>query len=220
MKVVVAVLGLVLSSMSFAVPYVEGVGEQAQIQEGKDYEVLAAPGPTEDPSKIEVREFFYYGCPHCFRLEKPLKVWSTTLANDVYITKTPGALTPKWEPLARAFYIAVAMDIIPKIDTPLFSALHLENRSIYTRDSIQEFFAEKAGVSKEQFDKAYENFSIVQQVKNSEAMARQYRLTGVPTFIINGKYKTSVSMTGSEERLFVVMNALIQKERGELQAKK
>ena len=195
----------------FAVPYIEGMGQSSQIKEDTDYRLLASPGATDDPNKIEVREFFYYGCPHCYKLEGPVKHWASQLDEDVYFTKSAAVLNPAWEPLGRAFYIAQALEK-PALDEAIFKALHDYNRKIYSREAIQVFFADY-DVSKAQFDKAYESFSINQLVNMSKTLAKQYRLSGVPVFVINGKYVTSASMTGSKERLFLVMNALIAKER-------
>lgn len=208
MKRFLSMLGLVLGlGLVAAVP-----ARAESLAEGIDYITLAAPQPTADPNKIEVVELFWYGCPHCFHFEPELHAWVEKQANDVQFVRLPAILNPRWEILARAYYTAELLGVLDKIHVPLFKAIHEKKQRFDTEDSLARFFAEQ-GVNEADFRKTYKSFGVVAKVNRARQMTQRYGIGGVPTLVINGKYRTSASEAGSHEGMLHVTDQLIAKER-------
>ena len=182
-------------------------------KEGEDYKRLTTPVKVEDPAKIEVREFFWYGCPHCFSLEPTLLDWKATMPEGVAFVQTPAALNQSWMNHAHAFYVAEALGKIELIHKDLFHAIHLENKrnELNSQEGLASFFA-KYGIPEEEFNKLFHSFSIRVKVRNAEALAKTYRLTGVPAVVVNGKYVVQTG-DGGFDRMMRVVNFLIEKEK-------
>ena len=185
-------------------------------REGVDYKVLETPVDVDNPKNIEVREFFWYGCPHCFALEAHLSDWKKTKPEGVDFVPTPAPLNASWTPHAHAFYVAEALGKTDEISTALFDALHVDKKRISSQDQLAEFFT-RFDVSEEEFNKLYNAFSVRVAVRKAEALAKAYRLTGVPALIVNGKYLVEMRTAKSNERMIDIVNFLIDKEK--IQAK-
>ena len=181
-------------------------------RDANTYEVLNPPQPTESGSKIEVVEVFWYGCPHCYSLEPYLEKWLETKPDDVEFRRIPGVLGKNWLPHARAYYTAEILGILDKIHKSLFEAIHRDNKNVMDEKSLRDFFVQQ-GVKKDEFDKVYQSQEVTDKVKEAFIAGQGYNLTGVPTIIINGKYRTSAAMTGSNQKLIETINQLLDRER-------
>ena len=178
------------------------------------YQQIRPAQPTQAPEgKIEVAEVFWYGCPHCYAFEPILESWLKTKPDDVVFRRIPGVLNKNWVPHAKAYFTAEKLGILEKIHKPLFDAIHKERRRIFTEDQLRDFFEEQ-GVDPDEFNKIYHSDEVETKTKQAFFLARGYRLTGVPSVVVNGKYLTSGSLAGSYENLLKVVNYLIEKERG------
>jgi len=175
------------------------------------YEAIT-PQPTASGDKIEVIEFFWYGCPHCFALEPYLDKWLAAKPADVEFRRIPAILGNRWVHYAKVYYAADKLGAVAKIHSPLFNAIHEQRLPLEDATKLGNFL-EKLGVDKDKFFAAYSSEEIGKKIQNAYAMGQDYGLTGVPTIIINGKYRTSASQAGSNEKLIEVMNELIEKER-------
>lgn len=189
------------------------VGRVWAFEEGIDYTELAQPQPTETGKNIEVLEVFMYSCPHCFHLEPTLEKWIETKPENVELRRMPAVFGPKVEPQARAFYAAELMGVQEQFHEPLFKALHEEKKKIYDEDALVAF-AEEQGIQGAEFRKAFNSFFVNMKVRRAEEMGRRFGIDGVPAVIINGKYRTSPSQTGSRETMVQVINHLIEVESG------
>ncbi|MEQ1667181.1 MAG: thiol:disulfide interchange protein DsbA/DsbL [Sulfuriferula sp.] len=187
---------------------------QAAIVAGKDYQVLSTPMSTDSGKKIEVAEFFWYSCSHCFHLEPGLNKWVKTMPKDAQIRRIPAVLRDTWMPLAKAYYAMEAMGVVNKYHDTLFNAIHMDNMVI-EKDSDLFDWAAKAGMNQQAFMNAYQSFSVQSKVLRANQLIRDAQITGVPSFVVDGKYVTTVSMTGSEAALFSTLNELIVKARKE-----
>lgn len=193
-------------------------GNAVALTEGKDYQVLETPLPVDNPKKIEVREFFWYGCPHCFSLEKDLKPWKKTLPKDVSFIATPAVLGSSWEPHARAFFVAEALDKAQpgkgnEIKAALFDAMHVKKKRLRSKDDLAEFF-ETFGVSETEFSKLYESFAVRVDLGKTKTLGAKARLSGVPAMIVNGKYLVGMrGAGGSGQRMLQIVDALVKKEQ-------
>ena len=188
---------------------------RAEFSEGVEYKLLASPQATSTGDKIEVRELFWYGCPHCFHLEPELGKWLKTRPDDVEFVRMPAILGPNWELLGRAYYTAELLEVEDRIHKPLFSYLHTDRKRIRDVEELQDFFVAQ-GVSEEDFQKTYNSFAVITKTRRSDQAAQLYGLTGVPAMVVNGKYMVNASLAGgSNEKMLEVVNFLIEKERAE-----
>jgi len=189
----------------------------AGYEEGVQYQKISTPQPTSSDDKIEVLELFWYGCPHCYHLEPELNAWLKKLPDDVVFVRVPAVLGPSWELLARGYYTADLLGVLDKIHEPLFDYLHKQRKTIRNVAELKAFF-EKQGVSAEDFDKTYNSFAVVTRTNRAKEAHNLYGATGVPTLIVDGKYRASASLVGSNEKMLQVVDFLIDKERKARQA--
>ena len=175
-KQIVGVLALLGASHAFAAPEV-----------GKDYTPIIPPQPTHSGNKIEVLEFFFYGCSHCFHLHPLLSAWEKTIPKDVDLTFVPTVFRDSWEPMANTFYALESMGKQQELHDPLFRAWNEENLPLVDADKIADFVA-KHGVDRAKFIATYNSFSIQSKVTRAKQMIRTYNISGTPTLIVDGKY--------------------------------
>jgi len=183
----------------------------AHADDAAPYDTIA-PQPTASGNKIEVIEFFWYGCPHCFALEPHLGKWLAKKPDDVVFRRIPAVLGNNWVHYAKVYYAADKLGVVDKLHTPLFSAIHEQRIPLDDGPKLGNFL-KSMGIDKDKFFAAYQSEEIGNKIKNAYVMGQDYGLTGVPTIIINGKYRTSSSQAGSNEKLIQVMDELIEKER-------
>lgn len=194
-------------------PPVETPAESEPFKQGIHYQLLTAAQPTgSEPGRVEVLEVFWYGCPHCYTLEPHIKAWvSEGIPAQAEFRRLPAALNPSWQILARAYYTAEALGILEQVHSDIFREFHVNKNPLNTPESLAEFFG-RYGVSEADFADAFNSFAVQTKLRRSDALVRRYRITGVPTFVVNGKYVTSASEAGSIPALFAVVNFLVEKE--------
>jgi thiol:disulfide interchange protein DsbA len=186
----------------------------AEFKEGTDYQLLATPQPTSVDGKIEVLELFWYGCPHCYHLESELNAWLQHKPDDVAFVRVPAVLGPSWELLARAYYTADLLGALDKIHEPLFDHIHKEHKLIRNASELKAFFMEQ-GIAEADFDKTFNSFAVVTMTNRAKEAASMYGVTGVPTMVVNGKYRTTASLAGGNDKMLQVVDFLVAKERAE-----
>ena len=179
---------------------------------GRHYEILDSPSVTRDPSKVEVVEVFWFGCNHCYALESYIQPWKKTLPKDVDYWKSHATWNPTLKIHARLFYSAKALGIEDKIIPGAFTAIQREGRFL-TGNSELEYFFRGFGVEKEKYLSVSNSFGVNNAVKQADNRMRQWTITGVPTLIVNGKYKVSGTREVGTDRLLDVVDFLIEKER-------
>ncbi len=176
--------------------------------EGRDYRVISNPVATANKDVIEVREFFWYGCPHCFHLEPHIKDWLKTSPEKVNFVRTPAALNQVWEASARGYYAAELSGVLEQSHDALFDAVQVRKQRLFDQNSLAKFYS-RFGVKTESFNSLYHSFAVNAKVAQSRNLAMRYQLTGVPAMVVNGKYVVS----GSDARTIQVVQALIEKEK-------
>jgi thiol:disulfide interchange protein DsbA len=179
---------------------------------GRHYEILDSPSVTRDPSKVEVVEVFWFGCNHCYALESYILPWKKTLPKDVDYWKSHATWNPTLKIHARLFYSAKALGIEDKIVPGAFTAIQREGRFL-TGNSELEYFFKGFGVEKEKYLSVSNSFGVNNAVKQADNRMRQWTITGVPTLIVNGKYKVSGTREVGTDRLLDVVDFLIEIER-------
>jgi thiol:disulfide interchange protein DsbA len=193
-----------ISTSAWAVPmsYVEGT----------HYFPTTEKLSTVNAEKVVVVEMFSYTCPHCFALEPEIEAWKKTLTDNVEFVKVPAIFRDSWLELARVFYAAEATGDLAMLHPKLFSAIHVEKRKLNTEDELLDFVAEQ-GIDRDAFLKTMNSFSVKGKVKQALIMSRTSGITGVPSFIVNGEYRTDASSAGSAEDLFKVVDMLIEQNQ-------
>lgn len=174
-KSLVVALSLLVSGAAFAA---------AEL--GKDYTLLNPPQPT-DSKKIEVLEFFFYGCSHCFHLHPLLSTWEKTMPKDVELTFVPTIFRDSWEPMARTFYALESLGQQQQLHDALYKAWNVDNNQLLEEEKIRDFVSSR-GVDGAKFSAAYNSFSMQSKVARAKQMIRSYSINGTPTLVVDGKY--------------------------------
>ncbi|WP_018015024.1 thiol:disulfide interchange protein DsbA/DsbL [Teredinibacter turnerae] len=188
---------------------------QVQYQEGREYTVLAEPVKTVSGDKIEVTEFFSYGCIHCFHFETAVHAWEkNTMPAGVEFVQTPAVFNKAWEHYARTFYAAKALGVWDKAHPVVFDTIHVKRKRLGTVDEMAELFT-SFGVKEDDFKKAYSSFGVTSQVQAGDARARAAGLRGTPELMVDGRYKITTGSAGGHEQMFQVANFLIDKIKRE-----
>lgn len=209
--------GLLVSLFAILVMPLVGSAASAQAapeqyEEGTHYVELTIPIKSRDPGKIEVTEYFSYGCPHCYEFDPMVQAWSRNLAPDIDFNRTPAMWNKDYEVYARTYYTAEAMGLTEKIHTALFSAIHADRRRLNDPQAMAMFFSE-FDIDPIDFAKVYQSFGVRASVQQAEARGRAYRSSGVPSFIVNGKYRVETKNAGSLAEMLKIVSFLLQKER-------
>jgi len=182
----------------------------AEPVEGKDYQLLNPPQPTHSGNKVEVLEFFFYGCSHCYNLNPMISAWEKKAPKDVQFSYVPAIFNPAWEVGARTFYALDSLGLREKLHDDLFNAWH-ENIELIDEASTTDFLA-KHGVDRKKFSDAYNSFSMQSNIVRAKQMEQVYGIRGTPTLIIDGKYL----ITGLHPAETIqALTALVEKARKE-----
>ena len=183
-----------------------------EFEEGTHYEVISPAVRTANPEKIEVAEYFWYGCGHCYTFEPVVTQWKKTLADDVEFRGSPAVWNPKMELHARAFYTAEALGVLGTMHPVIFQAMNVDRKRLGSEEEIAELFTTN-GVSAEDFGKAFNSFGVTSQVRQANSRARAAKITGTPSLVVNGKYNISTRQAGSQANMLKIAEYLIEKER-------
>ena len=190
-------------------------------QNGTEFSQTAQIIPTDNPSKIEVTELFWYGCPHCYALEPQLAAWVKALPKDVTFKRVPGLPRPDWAPMAKAFYVMESLGLSEKLHSKLFEALHKQKAFLPNDEKATiDWITKESGLDRKKVETEFNSFSLNTKLNQSAQIFRASGATGVPTLIIDGKYITSVTMAGGNQEVFNVANYIIENIRKDKAAKK
>ena len=197
--------------MSFFIVFILSPLQAKDFDEGIEYVKIDPPVKTSHPDKVVVTEMFWYGCPHCYRFEPYIEKWKQTMPEGVVFEQLPSVLNPSWMEHARTFFALEAMGATDKVHQKLFTAIHLQNKRLNSIDTIAAFVAEQ-GVDEKEFRNHYHSFPVDTRVRKSRQMEKKYGHGGVPAIIVNGKYRTSGSLAGSNSSMIKVIDFLVKKE--------
>lgn len=203
-----AILGLTISFSGFS------SAQSPKIEEGIDYRILPLAQPLEAKGKVEVIEFFWYGCPHCYDFEPELNAWLKRQPKDVTFRKVPVAFRDDLMPHSQLFYALEAMGKGEALNDKVMYAIHKENKRLMTENEIADWVVSQ-GIDRNTFLASYRSFAVVSKARAARQMADAYRINGVPTVVMQGRYVTSPSIAGSKAKAITVMDFLEQKIRKE-----
>lgn len=188
------------------------VGSQAfAADSGKGYSVLDTVQPSSS-KKIEVLEFFFYGCSHCFDLHAHLAPWAKSLPKDVELTYVPTVFRDSWEASARAYYALESMGKVEEMGDVLYRAWNVEKKNLYDESSTLAALTPH-GVDSAKFSAAYNAFSMQSKVARAKRMIRDYKVSGTPTLVVAGKYVISGLHPKDTIRVLDEVIEMVRKER-------
>lgn len=191
---------------------------RAELTEGRDYTVLLNIQPSESGNNIEVREFFWYGCTHCYDLHPYIKTWLKKIPKDVAFRYVPAIFRTNWIPGAKTFHTLEILGMREKLHDTIYDAIHIEKIDL-TKDEILFDWIEKQGVDRKKFIDIYTSFMVQNQTSQSSQMSKNYSLSGVPSIVVAGRYLTSGRMGGTPHETIRILNELIEKVRAERKRK-
>lgn len=183
-----------------------------KLEAGKQYFELNAAVPVSKPGKIEVVELFWYGCPHCFHFEPTINPWVETLPADVNFVRIPAMFGGVWDIHGQAFITLETMQVEHKVHKAIFEAIQTDGKKLATPEEFADFVATQ-GIDKDAFLNTYNSFGVKGQVANAKRLAMAYQISGVPSMIVNGKYRFDLGSSGGPEQTLQVADQLIAKER-------
>ena len=182
------------------------------------YTTLPAPQPTPTTGRIEVIEFFWYGCPHCYQLEPAIDRWLAKLPPDVDFRRVPAIPSDRWAPMARLFYTLKAMGQLERLHSKVFNAIH-KDRIALDQPAHRDAWLAKMGVDVARYIATENSFSVTSEVNQARTMTRDYQVEGVPRLVIDGRYVTSPEQAGGTERVFPAVDEAIARSRGRIWVK-
>ena len=205
-------------SAALVVASLFGIGAQATAEESKaPYVELTNPVPVAVPGKIEVVELFWYGCPHCYAFEPVINPWVDKLPSDVNFVRVPAMFGGPWDAHGQMFLTLETMGVEHKVHAALFNAIQNEKKRLTDPEDMAEFLATQ-GVDKEKFLATFNSFAIKAQITKAKDLAKKYQVTGVPTMIVNGKYRFDIGSAGGANEALALADKLIAKERATAKA--
>jgi len=206
MTKVISTLALLLA---FALPV---TGQE--YEQGINYFPLKIPQPVHTGDKVEVLELFWYRCPHCFELEPYLNKWQKSKPDFIEYVRLPAVLNRSWAFDARVFYTFVALGLVNSLHEAYFAAIHTDRKRIVTVEQLADWVADK-GQDPQQILDTFNSFGVDSMVAHAADMSGRYETDGVPTIIVDGKYRTKVSLAGGHNELIDLMNYLALRAQSE-----
>lgn len=172
------------------------------------YEVIEGPRLGDDPDRIEVIEFFWYGCPHCNNFRPYIEDWKESIPPGVDFRHMPAVLSPRWEIHAKAFFAASIMGVLDTFHGAMFDAIHRAGKRLDNASAIGAF-ADSLGIDGERFVATMKSFAVDAKIRRVKSLQRAYGVTGTPTVVIDGRYRTSGSIAGGVGNMIPVIDERI-----------
>lgn len=186
----------------------------AQAVAGKDYRLINPPQPTDNGKKVEVIEFFWYGCPHCYNVEPAVNLWLKTAPKDVVFRRIPANPSDAWGQMTVVYYTIEAMGLLDKFHQKIFDAMHKDDLNLANKRIRDEWLA-KNGIDVAKYNEMEKSFTVATKVSRARQLTHSYRVDSVPRFFVNGKYYTTAEQAGGPDKLFKVVDQLIERARKE-----
>ena len=204
------------SVLVLALLALQSIGARAaEFEEGKHYARLTVPVETLDAAKVEVVEVFSYACIHCKTFDPALEEWRLAQPADVQFRRVPAIFNQTWALFAQAFYTAELLDITEKVHGPMFTAIHDEGVDLRDPTLLAELFNQVAGIPTAEFTQVFNSFGVRSRVQQAEAHGRAYGITGVPTLIVDGRFRVDGTMAGNNTSMLRIVDFLVAKQRSE-----
>ena len=175
---------------------------------GVDYSVLRPTQPVETQDKIEVIEFFWYGCPHCYSLQPLMEKWIPRLPADVHFRRVPAVLNEGWAREAAVFYSFEALGVLERLHRPFFDAIHRERLNTRNPATLAEWLL-KHEVDPKRYEEAFKSFGVQTKVRRAAQLSSAYRIDGTPALAVHGRYTVSAEQGRTQDGMLGVVDYLI-----------
>jgi thiol:disulfide interchange protein DsbA len=172
------------------------------------YTELKPVQPTESGNKVEVLEFFWYGCPHCYNLEPLLEGWAKKLPADVQFRRVPAILSERWEQDAAIYYTFDAMNLLGKLHRPFFDAIHRDGLRSESQPALAEWLG-KQGVDAKRFFDTMKSMGVDAKVRRAAQLTLAYRINGTPAMAVQGRYTVSADQGRSQQGMMETVDHLV-----------
>jgi thiol:disulfide interchange protein DsbA len=192
---------------ALALPYAPTADNDSAFLPGRDYTILQVPVPVSTGDKLEVREFFYYACGHCYNLEGSVNAWLKKKQPDTVFVRTPAVLNPRWELLGRAFYVAEDLKMLEQVHGAIYTSIHVGGQKLESKEKIIDLFV-RLGADKAKAEAAWDSFAVTTKIRSADALGRKYMIQGTPTLTVSGKY-----VVPAGDRAFATIDYLLGLER-------
>lgn len=202
--------GFLACTLALLAPVAQGQ-EPARLRAGSEYRLIE-PQPPQDGERIEVIEFFWYGCPFCYELQPALEDWTQRMPADVTLRRIPAILRDAWAPHVRVYYTLETLGELGRLHQQVYHSYHVEELHMSKPDVMVQW-AMRHGIAREQWLAAYNSAAVAQKVEQAKAVSRAYEVRGTPTLVVDGRYLTSSSMAGSVRGVMPVVDELIRLAR-------
>lgn len=184
---------------------------------GREFNLINPIQPTDDPSKVEVVEFFSYGCPHCADFNPLLNLWAAKLPADVVLKKVPVSFgRAAWANAAKLYYALEVTGDLKRLESDVFKAIHQERTNLFDEKTINSWVAAR-GVDGKKFSEAFGSFGVMSKLRRGDQMAQAFKIEGVPALAVDGKFL--IAAMGFEQQL-ATADKLIARARSEKSGKK
>mgnify|MGYP001997828569 FL=1 len=181
---------------------------------GQHYEVLEVSVGTIDPeAPVAVEEVFSYLCIHCYSFDPAVEAWKSSQNSEVSFSRVPAVFNQAWALMAQVFYAAEGLGVGKGLHEKLFKAVHVDRLNFADEDVLEDFIVRNTDLDVESFRGVFESFSVGTKVRQADAKTRAYEVTGVPTMVVNGKYRIDGKMAGGNKEMLEVVDFLVAKER-------
>jgi thiol:disulfide interchange protein DsbA len=187
-----------------------------QAQQGP-WALVNPPQPTENNGKIEVMEFFWYGCPHCYALEPEVVAWLKRAPKDIDFKRVPAYPSESWGEAAKLFYTLETMGLLQQDHEKVFDAIHKDQVNLFNKRQ-RDLWLQKNGIDPAKYDAAEKSFTVATKLARAKQMTMAYHVDGVPRVVVAGKYYTSSEQAGGASKVFGVVDQLIDMARREQKA--
>jgi thiol:disulfide interchange protein DsbA len=215
-----ALLAAVAATTTAAPAAAQTPAAQSQWQEGTSYTRLVPAQPTSvAPGQVEVLEFFWYACPHCYALDPLVEAWRKTKPAYVSFSRVPVMWNENHRQLARLFYTLDSMGKLEALHAAIFKEIHVKNDPLIdtsldeaATERLQTAFVQSQGIAADAFHKEYHSFAVETALQRADQLTMRYRISGVPTFVVNGKYVADVGTAQGEEHMMPLVSYLAAQE--------
>jgi len=186
----------------------------AQLEAGREYQRIEPPHAVAADGRVEVIEFFYYGCPVCYQTEPHFARWIAGAPDYVAVRRVPALSSEAWEPLAKLYYTLEALGQVERLHWPVYDTLHFEDVKL-SDSKIMLDWASRNGMDREKFAQTYASDAVTAKIAQAREMLKSYDVRAVPTFIVDGKFLTSARLAGGTQQVVEVLDRLVRLAREE-----
>jgi thiol:disulfide interchange protein DsbA len=190
----------------------------AGAQQRPSYVEINPPIATDNQGKIEIVEFFWYECPHCYSLEPMLESWVKKLPKDTEFKRVPAMFNERWAIGARVYYTLEAIGELERLHKALFDAIHKQSLRITNEQQLNDWL-QRQNVDLAKFSAAFKSFGVESRLKRAAELGQAAKIDGVPALMVNGRYLVSASATASEEKMLAIADSLIEQSRKSVSAR-